>query len=52
MTDLPEISGQRVVGFDPIVIKGDKGDPGVLILNQGDPIPAGTPSGTIIFRRS
>ena len=30
--------------------KGDPGDPGVLILGAEDPVPAGTPAGTVIVR--
>lgn len=41
-----------LVSFDPLILVGPQGNPGVLVLGPTDPVPAGTPSGTIIFRRN
>lgn len=32
--------------------RGPQGDPGVLLLGFDEPVPAGTPPNTLIFRRS
>lgn len=48
----PVVIEGALVSFDPLILKGETGNPGVLVLNLGDPIPPGTPAGTIIFRRT
>lgn len=48
----PTIDGAYVIGFDPIIIRGERGDPGVLVLDLVEDVPVGTPAGTIIFRRT
>lgn len=52
MPSTPVTIEGALVSFDPLILKGDRGDPGVLVLNLADPVPVGTPPGTIIFRRN
>lgn len=52
MGDTPVLIEGALIAFDPLILKGDQGDPGVLVLNLNDVVPPGTPAGTIIFRLS
>lgn len=41
--------GPVMVGFDSVQNVG--GANGLLVLNSGDPVPDGTPTGTVILRK-
>lgn len=46
-----EIDG-ALVSFDPLILRGPQGDPGVIVLDADEDVPTGTPSGTIVMRRT
>lgn len=53
---LKVVSGSDPTSMRPIIARGRPGQDGVtegpalLVLNVGDPIPDGTPAGTVIVR--